>query len=178
MVGLVAIGFIAGFIAGISPCTLPVLPVVLVAGATTPEAPGEPGRKRRRPLAVVGGVVVSFSLLVLAGSEFLSLFHLPQDLLRDAGIATLVIVGVGFLVPRIGALVERPFGRLRARQPSGKAGGFVLCLAPGRCWRRSPWSVRRIASGSLRSCSPWRSPSEQPFRSFSSHLPATNSCTG
>jgi cytochrome c biogenesis protein CcdA/thiol-disulfide isomerase/thioredoxin len=131
MVGLVAIGFIAGFIAGISPCTLPVLPVVLVAGATTPEAPGEPGRKRRRPLAVVGGVVVSFSLLVLAGSEFLSLFHLPQDLLRDAGIATLVIVGVGFLVPRIGALVERPFGRLRARQPSGKAGGFVLGLALG-----------------------------------------------
>ena len=30
MIGLVAIGVVAGFLAGISPCILPVLPVVLV----------------------------------------------------------------------------------------------------------------------------------------------------
>jgi cytochrome c biogenesis protein CcdA len=35
---LYVIGFVAGMIAGISPCILPVLPVVLVAGATVPTA--------------------------------------------------------------------------------------------------------------------------------------------
>jgi cytochrome c biogenesis protein CcdA len=32
MVELVVVGIVAGFLAGISPCILPVLPVVLVAG--------------------------------------------------------------------------------------------------------------------------------------------------
>jgi len=35
------IGFVAGLVAGISPCILPVLPVVLVAGATRPMAPAD-----------------------------------------------------------------------------------------------------------------------------------------
>jgi cytochrome c biogenesis protein CcdA/thiol-disulfide isomerase/thioredoxin len=127
---LIVIGFVAGLITGISPCILPVLPVVLVAGATTPST-AVADMKRRRPMAVVAGLVLSFSVLVLAGSELLSLLGLPQDFLRDAGIATLIVVGVGFLVPQIGDLVERPFERIRARQPSGKTGGFVLGLALG-----------------------------------------------
>jgi cytochrome c biogenesis protein CcdA/thiol-disulfide isomerase/thioredoxin len=36
---LYVIGFVAGLVAGISPCILPVLPVVLVAGATVPTTP-------------------------------------------------------------------------------------------------------------------------------------------
>ncbi len=55
MLLLYGIGFVAGMIAGISPCILPVLPVVLVAGATVPTtddaetdtASGEPGAESR-----------------------------------------------------------------------------------------------------------------------------------
>jgi len=36
MLGLIVVGIVAGFLAGISPCILPVLPVVLVAGASSP----------------------------------------------------------------------------------------------------------------------------------------------
>jgi cytochrome c biogenesis protein CcdA/thiol-disulfide isomerase/thioredoxin len=153
MVVLVVVGVVAGFLAGISPCILPVLPVVLVAGAAA--APGNAGaaapaestgpavrtprvslaRAPRaglaRPLAVVAGLVVSFSLVVLAGSEILSLLRLPQDTLRDAGIVLLVVVGLGYLIPSAGTLLERPFARLGARRPSGRAGGFVLGLALG-----------------------------------------------
>jgi cytochrome c biogenesis protein CcdA/thiol-disulfide isomerase/thioredoxin len=140
VVGLVAIGFVAGIIAGISPCVLPVLPVVLVAGSATldPTASAaegthasRPGRRLGRPLAVVGGLVLSFSLLILAGSELLSLLHLPQDLLHDAGIVILIVVGLTFLVPQLAALVERPFALIRARQPRAESGGFVLGLALG-----------------------------------------------
>jgi cytochrome c biogenesis protein CcdA/thiol-disulfide isomerase/thioredoxin len=147
MVGLVLIGIVAGFLAGISPCILPVLPVVLVAGASTPTSASTPagaGTPRStetpervprpglaRSLAVIAGLVLSFSIIVLAGSEILSLLHLPQDALRDAGIALLIVVGLGYLIPPLGMLLERPFARVGARRPSGRAGGFLLGLAVG-----------------------------------------------
>src|SRR5258708_40139561 len=98
MVGLVVVGIVAGFLAGISPCILPVLPVVMVAGVTPttvmeqvpgggPPSGAEPARSRQRagfgrPLAVVAGLVLRFRLLVLSGAEMASLPHLPRELLR------------------------------------------------------------------------------------------------
>jgi cytochrome c biogenesis protein CcdA/thiol-disulfide isomerase/thioredoxin len=139
------IGFVAGFLAGISPCILPVLPGVLVAGSgsartsgsakTSRTAAAASGAAQRagiaRPLAVIAGLVLSFSLLVLAGSEVLSLLHLPQESLRDAGIALLALVGLGYLIPPLGAALERPFARLRSRRPGSGTSGFVLGLALG-----------------------------------------------
>jgi cytochrome c biogenesis protein CcdA/thiol-disulfide isomerase/thioredoxin len=133
VIGLILVGAVAGFLAGISPCILPVLPVVLVAGATQPgtAAARPPTAGIGRALAVIGGLVLSFSLLILAGSEVISLLHLPQDSLRDAGIALLILVGLGYLFPPLGALLERPFARIGTRRPSGRAGSFVLGLALG-----------------------------------------------
>jgi cytochrome c biogenesis protein CcdA/thiol-disulfide isomerase/thioredoxin len=135
---LLLVGVVAGFLAGISPCILPVLPVVLVGGAAAdgqPFSSAGPDPRRpaslARPLALIAGLVLSFSLIILAGSELLSLLHLPQDALRDAGIALLVVVGLGYLVPQFGALLERPFTRIRSRKPDGRTGGFVLGLALG-----------------------------------------------
>jgi len=131
MIELTVIGFVAGIVVGISPCILPVLPVILVAGATTSAAAGRTRRPRARAVAVVGGLVVSFSFLILAGSELLSLLHRPQDFLRDTGIALLVLVGLGFLVAPLEALLQRPFARISWGDPSGRAGGFVVGLALG-----------------------------------------------
>jgi cytochrome c biogenesis protein CcdA/thiol-disulfide isomerase/thioredoxin len=126
-VGLVVVGFVAGIIAGISPCILPVLPVVLVAGATG----ADPAARRRRSIAVVAGLVVAFSVLTLAGSAILSALGLPQDLLRDLGLIVLGLFGLGLLVPAVGRLVERPFARLRGPQPRASGSGFVLGLGLG-----------------------------------------------
>ena len=40
MIELIAIGFVAGVVAGISPCILPVLPVILAVGVTAPDDGG------------------------------------------------------------------------------------------------------------------------------------------
>jgi cytochrome c biogenesis protein CcdA/thiol-disulfide isomerase/thioredoxin len=88
-------------------------------------------RAQARPVSVVAGLVVSFSLLILAGSEIISALGLPQDFLRDAGITLLVVVGLSFLFPPLSTLLERPFARISARQPNGEAGGFVVGLALG-----------------------------------------------
>jgi len=138
MIGLVLVAVVAGFLAGISPCILPVLPVVLVAGATGSSAAAQRAGDDARPtasvgrsVAVVAGLVLSFSILILAGSEIISALHLPQDSLRDAGIALLILVGLGYLIPPLGAVLERPFARLRTRRPTGRGGGLALGLALG-----------------------------------------------
>ena len=48
---------------------------------------GSTGESRWRPYAIVGGLVASFTAFTLAGGALLSALHLPQDFLRDLGIA-------------------------------------------------------------------------------------------
>ena len=127
---LLVVGFVAGLIAGISPCILPVLPVVLVAPTLGNGGP-TPSARRRRSVAVVSGLVVSFSAVTLLGSLVLSALGLPQDLLRNGGLVVLGLFGLGLLVPALGRLVERPFARLRTPRLSGRLPGFVLGLGLG-----------------------------------------------
>ena len=127
MVTLIVVGFLAGVITSISPCVLPVLPVVLTAGATRHDT----DRRSWRPVGVVAGLVVSFCLSTLFGSLVLSALRLPQDLLRDAGIVVLCGIGLGLLWTRFGDLLERPFARLPARQVNPNGNGIVLGLGLG-----------------------------------------------
>ena len=129
MIGLLFIGFVAGIIAGISPCILPVLPVVLVGWTAPVEDVAHPFRaRRRRSATVIAGLIVSFSLIIAAGSAVLSALGLPQDFLRDVGIGLLILFGIGLLVPQVERLLERPFIRIRGRAPSGSGSAFVLGL--------------------------------------------------
>ena len=180
MILLVVVGFLGGLVTGISPCILPVLPVIFASGAASgldderpPVTSGTPVpapapatvvagrvgrprtgdgdetvtgngrtgssgpeleaqvrpaavRRRRRPFAVVGGMVLSFSVSVLAGSWLLSALGLPSGLLRWTGIVFLGLLGLGLLVPRFGEVLERPFARLTAGPEVTEGGGFVL----------------------------------------------------
>jgi cytochrome c biogenesis protein CcdA/thiol-disulfide isomerase/thioredoxin len=130
-VTLIFVALAAGLIAGISPCILPVLPVVFFAGVAAPDATEMPKGAWRRSVAIVLGLVLSFSLLVLIGSEILSGLHLPQNTLMWVGVGLLGLVGIGFVVPAVGELLERPFARMIGRQPSSSSGGFVIGLALG-----------------------------------------------
>ena len=96
MIGLLFIGFLAGIIAGISPCILPVFPVVLVGWTAPVDDVEHPFRaRRRRSATVIAGLIISFSLII--GSRFCRVERLgpSSGLLRDLGIALLVLFGVG-----------------------------------------------------------------------------------
>jgi cytochrome c biogenesis protein CcdA/thiol-disulfide isomerase/thioredoxin len=128
VVTLVLIGLVGGFITGISPCVLPVLPVVfLTAGAAPPGGAGG----HRRPYLVVAGLALSFSVFTLLGTLVLSALPLPSDTIRWAGLAVLTVLGVAMMFPRMQDLLERPFSSVGRRQVSGGHGGFVLGLALG-----------------------------------------------
>ncbi|HLX19850.1 MAG TPA: cytochrome c biogenesis protein DipZ [Gaiellaceae bacterium] len=119
---LLGIGFVAGVITAVSPCVLPVLPIVLAGGASG---------STRRPYAIIAGLIVSFTIFTLSASALLSALHLPQDLLRNIAIALLFVIAATLLVPRLGMLIEAPLARL-GRRPSGDlGGGFVLGASLG-----------------------------------------------
>ena len=120
---LLGAGFLGGLITGVSPCVIPVLPIIVAGGST--------GTSSRRPISIIAGLVVSFSLVVLVGSEVLSLLHLPQDLLRDIGLAALFLVAAGLLIPKLGDLLEKPFARLGAKRQSESRSGFLLGVSLG-----------------------------------------------
>ena len=122
MLVLVGIGLAAGFITAISPCVLPVLPIIFAGGATG---------GRRKPFAIIAGLIVSFSAFTLFGVWFLRRLGLPEDLLRDVAIGLLFLVAATLLWPRLEEIVQRPLLRL-TRRPSGDlGGGFLLGAALG-----------------------------------------------
>jgi cytochrome c biogenesis protein CcdA/thiol-disulfide isomerase/thioredoxin len=120
MLLLIAIGLLAGIVTAISPCVLPVLPILLAGGATG-----------RQPLRIVGGLVLSFSFFTLFATWVLDALGLPDDVLRKIAIAALIAMAVVLLLPQAALLLERalaPFSRMR---PANVGNGFGLGLSLG-----------------------------------------------
>jgi len=138
MLSLALIGLVGGLITGISPCILPVLPVIFFSGTPTATATDsdsavavKPKHEVSRPYRVIGGLVMSFSLVTLAGSALLSLLHLPQDAIRWIALVALVAIGLGLIFPSFEQLLERPFARIPQKRIANVGNGFGLGLALG-----------------------------------------------
>lgn len=141
MITLIAVGFIGGLITGISPCILPVLPVIFFSGTqSVREVAGGGGvatkvrptrAQRLRPYLVIAGLVLSFSVVTLLGSTLLSLLHLPQDAVRWVALVALVAIGIGLIFPQFEAVLEKPFAKLPQKQFGSGRNGFGLGLALG-----------------------------------------------
>jgi cytochrome c biogenesis protein CcdA/thiol-disulfide isomerase/thioredoxin len=127
---LALIGLLGGLITGISPCILPVLPVIFFSGTTTDE-PAVSRAARWRPYLVIAGLVTSFATFTLLGSALLSMLGLPQDVLRWAGLVVLVLIGIGLIFPQFEYILEKPFSWIPQQQVSADRGGFILGLALG-----------------------------------------------
>lgn len=142
---LALIGFIGGLLTGVSPCILPVLPVIFFAGAHSggndvavqsvsgTDVAAKPQRAPRgaRPYLVIVGLVLSFTAVTLTGSTLLALLHLPQDAIRWVALVALMAIGLGLIFPRVERLLECPFARIPQKQFGVGGGGFELGLTLG-----------------------------------------------
>jgi cytochrome c biogenesis protein CcdA/thiol-disulfide isomerase/thioredoxin len=120
---LLPIAFGAGIVTAVSPCVFPVLPILFAGGA----AGG-----RRRPYAIIAGLVTSFATFTLIATWLLRQLHLPQDFLRNLSIGLLFLVAASLIFPSVGVWIERPLARLSRRSPdSDLGGGFLLGASLG-----------------------------------------------
>jgi len=122
MVLLIGFAFLAGAGTVVSPCVLPLLPVVLSASATG---------GRRRPLGIVTGLALSFTFATVALVYVIDALGLPSGLPRTIAIVVLLGFGVALLVPPFAARVEGHLSRLTgrfgvARSPGGGFGSGMI----------------------------------------------------
>ncbi len=114
---LLAFAFLSGVITILSPCILPVLPILLSGGVSG---------GRARPFGVISGFVVSFTVFTLALSAIVQALRIPVDALRIAAVVLIVLFGLVMLVPRLSTWFELAASRIasggRRLVPAGGAG--------------------------------------------------------
>lgn len=128
-----ALAALAGALSVLSPCVLPLLPIVLGAAAA---------EHRWAPAALALGVALSFTVLGLFVSTIGFAIGLDANLFRTVAAALLLTIGVVLLVEPlqvrlaaagspIGNYIEETFGEFSTR---GWRGQFVLGLMLGAVW--------------------------------------------
>ncbi len=132
MLALLAFAFVAGIITILSPCILPVLPIVLAGSVTG---------GHRRPLGIIAGFVLSFTFFTLFAFAIVSVLGLGGDTLRTVAIVILGLFGLTLVVPRLADFAKKAFSGLAnasTSQPGTKregfGGGFVVGLSLGLIW--------------------------------------------
>src|SRR5664280_757720 len=132
MLLLIVVAFVAGLVTAVSPCVLPILPIVLAIGA---------GGDRRRPYLVIAGLIACFSFFTLASVQLIGALHLPSSTLRDVAIVVIAVFGLTLVVPALTARFERATARvpaIGARRPlprrRHRRGGLLTGVGLGLVW--------------------------------------------
>jgi len=131
---LMIFAFIAGAATALSPCALPVLPVVFAAGVTG-------GRKR--PLGIAIGLALSFTFAVVVLVYVISALGLPDSLLRTFAIAVLLVFGLSLALPKAADWVEFQISKITSRS-AGKVAEATQSSAAGK---EGFWSGVLVGSG-------------------------------
>jgi cytochrome c-type biogenesis protein len=132
-VGALALAFVAGVLSILSPCVLPILPIVLGAAAS---------EHRWGPAALAMGLAVSFVAIGLFVATVGYSIGLDTELFRNVAAALTIVVGVILLVPRfqerlalagapLATWSDRHFG---ASRHSGLSGQILAGVLLGAVW--------------------------------------------
>ncbi|MDB5537946.1 MAG: hypothetical protein JWP26_3141 [Devosia sp.] len=117
-----AFAFLAGVITILSPCVLPLLPMILATATQD---------GRARPFGVIVGFVVAFSAATLALSLLVRTLGVPPDVNRTLSAIVLAVLGLVLIVPGLQLVFERWTASLAGRAPAPAGAGFGGGLAVG-----------------------------------------------
>ncbi len=131
MLVLVVFAFLAGFATILSPCILPVLPIVLASSTAS-------GKKR--PFGIVSGFVASFTFFTLALTFLVKATGIDPNVLRSIAVVVILVFGISMLIPQVIVWLEILVSKLSAKVKSNKEesdgflGGLFLGLGLGLVW--------------------------------------------
>jgi len=114
MMVLAFFAFLSGIVTILSPCILPVLPIVLS---------GTVGGKRK-PVGIVIGFIVSFSLFTLALSALVQTLSISAEILRIVAVVIIVSFGITLVIPRLQLALESVLSKMARTKGSTKRDGF------------------------------------------------------
>ncbi len=128
---LIVFSFLAGLVTVLSPCILPVLPIVLS---------GSINGGHRRPIGIVVGFILSFTLFTLFLSTLVKATGLSADFLRSFSVVIIMLFGISLLLPNFQVLMEKLFTRLsslvstNSSRGTGFFSGLLLGISLGLIW--------------------------------------------
>jgi len=130
MLLLIAFAFIAGIVTILSPCILPILPIILSGSVT--------GGKQK-PLGIVTGFITSFTFFTLFLSTLVRVLGISADALRVFSIVLIFFFGLSLLIPQVQAFIERIFSSISSKlspkqSKEGFFSGVVVGLSLGLLW--------------------------------------------
>lgn len=145
-IGTIGLAFLAGALSILSPCVLPLLPIVLGTAAS---------EHRLAPAALAAGLAISFVVIGIFVATIGFAIGLDTGVFRAISAVLLIAVGLLLLVPSLGAQVagaggpvsnwmEGQFGGFAA---TGLWGQFALGLLLGAVW--SPCVGPTLGAASL-----------------------------
>jgi cytochrome c biogenesis protein CcdA len=145
MTGLV-LSFVAGLLSVLSPCVLPLLPIVLGAAAA---------KQQWGPVALAAGLSLSFVAIGLFVATVGFSIGLDADVFRYVAAVLILAVGVVLMVPRLqiavavagGPLANWAHGHLHGAESGGVGGQFTVGLLLGAVW--SPCVGPTLGAASL-----------------------------
>ncbi len=131
MLILITFAFLAGIVTILSPCILPVLPIIL---SSTVDSSG-----KQRPFGVVIGFILSFTFFTLFLSSLAQVSGISGDVFRYISIFVLAGFGLSMLIPQVQQKMEILFSKLSGLAPNmttkhGFFGGLVIGLSLGLLW--------------------------------------------
>ena len=146
MLGTVGFAFLAGLLSVLSPCVLPLVPIVLGTAAA---------EHRLGPLALAAGLAIAFTVIGLFVATVGFAIGLDGDVFRSVGAILMVGMGIVLMLPRlqarvataagpVGAWAETRFGGVG---PGGLSGQFAVGLLLGAAW--SPCVGPTLGAASL-----------------------------
>ena len=129
MLFLIIFAFIGGVVTVLSPCILPLLPIILSSTY---------GGKAK-PYGIIAGFVASFTFFTLFLSEIIQATGLGADSLRRVSIFIIAFMGISLIIPQTQIVLERLFSFFSRFVPSGQNktgffGGLVIGLTIGLLW--------------------------------------------
>lgn len=131
MILLLPFAFLAGIVTVLSPCILPILPIIL-SGAV--------GENKRKPLGIVIGFVSSFTFFTLFLTTLVKASGISADLIRQLSIVIVFGFGLTLIFPKAQLLIERLFSQVSAKfqinqqNKTGMWGGFLIGMSLGLLW--------------------------------------------
>ncbi len=125
----IGLAFLEGLALIVSPCILPVLPLILSASSSG---------GRARPYGIITGFVVSFSLFVLGSRKLVNVFHIDLDIVKNVSLVLLFLFGLVLLSKKLSEKFSAATQGLanlgNVNSEGGYFSGIVIGVLIGLVW--------------------------------------------
>ena len=130
----IGLAFLEGFALIISPCILPILPIILSGSLTG---------SKLRPFGIIFGFIVTFAIVTLFSKALITAAHIDPEILRNISYVLLILLGIvmisTYLTEKFNILTQKLASAGQSIQvannpQSGFFGGFIFGGLIGIIW--------------------------------------------